>query len=743
MTLRLGRLAILLALSVALFVTAYLLINTTFMMYDDEGYLLLSYKNFIAGERLYDDIFSQYGPWPYVYHLAVSKLLQSPINHMVGRNLTAIHWVLCALLTGAIASRLTGQKIYGLFATLITFGLLWQMTNEPSHPGSLICVLLTLGTFLIINAHKSERWNVLGAAIGLITGLLLFTKINIGGLFLAGAGVAALRLTIWPEFWQKSAAILSAIGLLVIPWALMGSNLHETWILIWAIQFTLSAAGLLWVAPVGRSTCRIPARTWSVSAAVFFGTLLVVSSVVIARGTTLPALLESVFVRPLRHPANFIIGFTWQPNVWPVAAGCGLLVARAGWELRYRGALGKNIRVALLSVRLAVVGLFIFNFQAWLSLTGVNRFAVYCLPLLPAFLVQLRRSTLMQNSVGEPLVFWTACLALPQVLHAYPVAGSQISWGTFLLLPVFVAGVHDTWEYIAELWSGHGRWLTQAARTALILVGIAQLALLLHTGWNRYQTSKPFELQGAENIRAGDHARLIERILTMNTMVHADVLFSRQGMFSYNLWSGVPTPTAQNATHWFWLLNPPAQAAIIDRLSHIPRSAIITGDAFDDFLAEHHVPVACPLQTYIAAHYRSLFVLEGFHFQVPLTSRAVPFGRVEVLYSNPDSGAEAAALLQTNVVLNGQLASAQLQEIEAPWQTREDYSPEHDRLVLQPITAQGEHWGETITLPHSQPLHGLFQLSIYASRAPKLGRKNSLVLVGLDAGGRSLSESAF
>ena len=64
MTRRFWQLSLGLVLGVALLATAYLLINTTFMFYDDEGYLLLTYKNFIAGARLYDDIFTQYGPWP-------------------------------------------------------------------------------------------------------------------------------------------------------------------------------------------------------------------------------------------------------------------------------------------------------------------------------------------------------------------------------------------------------------------------------------------------------------------------------------------------------------------------------------------------------------------------------------------------------------------------------------------------------------------------------------------------------
>ena len=33
-----------------------------FMFYDDEGYVLISYRNFAEGGALYRDVFSQYGP---------------------------------------------------------------------------------------------------------------------------------------------------------------------------------------------------------------------------------------------------------------------------------------------------------------------------------------------------------------------------------------------------------------------------------------------------------------------------------------------------------------------------------------------------------------------------------------------------------------------------------------------------------------------------------------------------------
>ncbi len=51
-------------LTAGLAVTGWLLMSTNFMIHDDEGYVLLGLKNFSEHGRLYDEVFTQYGPGP-------------------------------------------------------------------------------------------------------------------------------------------------------------------------------------------------------------------------------------------------------------------------------------------------------------------------------------------------------------------------------------------------------------------------------------------------------------------------------------------------------------------------------------------------------------------------------------------------------------------------------------------------------------------------------------------------------
>ena len=429
-------------LSAALFTTAYLLINTTFMFYDDEGYLLLTYKNFLAGGRLYDDVFSQYGPWPYVYHQLVTTILHQPLTHMLGRNLTAVHWTLCALLCGLTVGRITKRTVTAVSATLITFGLLWQMDQEPSHPGSLIAAMLAAATIAIVSLHSSDRWNWLGATVGLTGALLILTKINVGLLFITGVGVGALRLTAWSERWRRPGAILATVGLLAVPWCLMAKKLGEPWVLNFAIQFTAAAAGLLWVTPPSTFARLIPPRTWAVTIWTFLVTLVIVTGIVCGQGTSLPALLQTVLINPLRQPGSFMFGFTWLPEVWPVAIVCWLTTLRAGWELRQRETVSRATRFIVIALRLIALLFFMFNAWTWLTINGVTGFMVFCLPLLPVFLIPLEVNSSNRNYAG---ILLATCIALPQVLHAFPVAGSQLGWGTFLFVPVMIIGLNEAW----------------------------------------------------------------------------------------------------------------------------------------------------------------------------------------------------------------------------------------------------------------------------------------------------------
>src|SRR3990172_12226436 len=57
-----------------------------FSWYDDEGYVMMSVSQVLEGRPLYDEVFSQYGPFYYVVRVVLLVLLQAPVSHDVTRS---------------------------------------------------------------------------------------------------------------------------------------------------------------------------------------------------------------------------------------------------------------------------------------------------------------------------------------------------------------------------------------------------------------------------------------------------------------------------------------------------------------------------------------------------------------------------------------------------------------------------------------------------------------------------------
>ena len=63
-------------IAIALAITGYWLLFTTFMVYDDEGYVLWSLHNFSAHGHLYNEVFTQYGPFFFNYGFRLPGSIQ-------------------------------------------------------------------------------------------------------------------------------------------------------------------------------------------------------------------------------------------------------------------------------------------------------------------------------------------------------------------------------------------------------------------------------------------------------------------------------------------------------------------------------------------------------------------------------------------------------------------------------------------------------------------------------------------
>jgi hypothetical protein len=722
---RAWRAAGLAAIVAVLAVIGWRLMATTFMIHDDEGYVLISLRNFSEHGRLYDGVFTQYGPVPFLYYDVLHRLLDLPVGSLLGRLAATAHWLSAALAAGLLAWRLT-QRYWTAAVTLVTtFGYLWQMTWEPVHPGGLIAVIIAIALAGTVTAWTAGRVRLALALLGAAGAALVFIKINVGLLWCCAVG-AALLLNL-DEPWRTRGRWLAAAGLALLPYVLMRPLLGEPW--VWKLALTFAATGVTLCLPVETPNAPLRVRDWGVVAGAFLLTGLLVIALTLTHGTSATALWQGVVLDPLRHPVNFHLGFTWLNFTW-AALAASVATTALWWQ---RPAWRDRLRDGVAGLRLLGFAAFLWHWSDWVSIEGLGTLVRLGLPLLPLYVLPLA-----PDARGATIRQLAALVAAAQVLHTYPVAGSQMAWGSFLLVPLLLQGVVEAAVHAAHRF-GWPRLTTVVAALALAGAG-AQGWLLADQAGQRWRAAEPLNIAGVEFLRPQENVRYALRIVTANARLHADVLFSRPGMFGFNLWTGVPTPTLRNATHWFWLLSPAEQQAIIDRLDRAQRPVVISSRPLLDLLRnEIGVTVAGPLHEYINQHYRPLFTVTGYEFLVPKASPAVPFF-VAQNFRAPDAPAMIAVNLATETA--AEVVQIVLRDVRQPAQPLASWDRRNSQVTLQTIDAQGRPAGAAAIAPWPLRFAGQQQLRLY-HRSSLPADRPELELVFLDAQGHAVFEACY
>ena len=100
---------------------------STFMLYDDEGYVLLSLRNFSEHGHLYGGVYTQYGPLPYVLYDLLHRL-GLPFTHTAGRCLTLAAW------SGAGRARRASPPLTPLALSESVQTVDWPAPLNPPRP---------------------------------------------------------------------------------------------------------------------------------------------------------------------------------------------------------------------------------------------------------------------------------------------------------------------------------------------------------------------------------------------------------------------------------------------------------------------------------------------------------------------------------------------------------------------------------------------------------------------------------
>ncbi len=546
-----------------------------FQSYDDEGYMLTALKSFVNHGHLYDQVFTQYGPFYYELWGGLFSIFGIPVTHDAGRNVVTVVWVLAGLGFGLGILKITRSIVLGLGTQILTFSALEVLTNEPMHPVSLIGLLLAV--IVLIAAFARERESPYAMALlGAAVAALVLTKINVGAFAAISVALACAvsYQALWGRRWPR---IVLELLFMAVPILLMLSKFDEGWARHYALHVFAAALAVVIALRANQPARRAGGELrWLVGG---FVVLAVVSCIaILGAGTSVHGLIEGVIRQPLRQSDAFTIPLNLSRRLYAMDV-IGVGAALAYWyAARRRGSAEPTPAwLAAWSLFSIVVGFTLaFSVTGQLLPFNSNLASGYQFTLLPFVWVALLVTTPGERPGPTFARLLLPLLAVLQTLHAYPVAGSQTLLAVVLLIPVGALCVANGMLGLRRL---------IADTDVLALTGLAVLLVVVF-GWftanvylreplkaarGGYHSSAPnaLNLPGSHDIHVGsvEEAEMYEDVANaMRTECAATQM--EPGMDSFYLWSGQEPPSL-TATGWETLFDDEAQEKVIEDIAPI------------------------------------------------------------------------------------------------------------------------------------------------------------------------------
>lgn len=569
------RLGVGLAAFAALTFVTYLIAHprmfSGYPVYDDEGYMLTALKGFVTHGHLYDHVFTQYGPFYYEAWGGLFSLFGIPVDHDAGRSVTMFAWIVSSLVFGLSSWRMTGSLLLGLGTQALVFQALGVAANEPMHPGGIICLLLA--AIVAISCFVRDRPSPLTIALlGAALAALVLVKINVG--FFAVASAALACVVSYPVLSERRwMRILAEVAFVAIPIVLLASKFGETWPRRYAVHVAVAALAVV-IALRARRRARRSGEELPWLLGGFVVLALVSCLTILASGTSLSGLIDGVIRQPLRQSDAFTIPLLLSSRLYSfdvVALGGAI----AYWYVARRRSDGDPAWVALTSLFSIAVGLVMA-----LSVNGkglpfdAGEFPGYEFAMLGFCWVALIGPASARRDVSFALLLLPP-LAVLQALHAFPVAGSQTLWASFLLIPVgaicVVNGVRGLIAVTPD--SVERRALAGVALCVFGIVGylVINTALRepLQAARYGYDHGISLGLPGAESIRVGEEEAGRYRSITNAIDRNCAALIMLPGMDSFYLWTEEEPPTGFTATGWPTLFDESHQRQVIAEIEPV------------------------------------------------------------------------------------------------------------------------------------------------------------------------------
>jgi hypothetical protein len=597
---------------------AYWQMFSQFAPYDDSGFFINSIRLFSQGQALYDRVWTDYGPFSYELWGAVFGLTGHAVSTDSGRLAIVVVWLFTSLLLGVSCQRLTGRLVIGVIVQVLSFKVLAALIKEPMHASGVACALFGVAV-AVVSFLLPRRARAALFTLGALVAALALTKINIGGF--AGIAVAYATVMALPAL-RRVAPLrwLTVTALVAVGPILMSSDLSQRWAQDYAILAVTGALALVLITDVPNQNGTGDAenaRRWVRWLLIGFAVCAaVVIGIVLALGTSLGAMFQETVEVPLHqgHAFTSPVIFTGGVVYWAVITVIIAFVVRrrrAGSPRAHQpgplGALGRVL--AALAIWLSLVATQHGNFEVAITLAWVAA--------IP--------STRDDGSLGGRFVrVLIPALAVLQALVAYPVGGTQVRFGSLLLIVCGAVCFADGWSDL-EAWGVARSTIdgVRAPRTIMVVLAatlalaltFAYVARPLQSSHNAYAANPTLQIAGATRLRLPvaqasaftDITKLLkQRCLSVITL---------PGLLSFNLWSGLPAPSGLTAEPFWHLLSSAQERTALARARASRGLCAVRNDQQAAFWDNGKPPPQVPLVRFIEqgftpiARYRGGYVV--------------------------------------------------------------------------------------------------------------------------------------
>ena len=599
----------------------YWLMFSQFAVYDDEGFFDYSLHLFSTGHALYTQVFSDYGPFYYEVFGALFAILGHTVTTDSGRLIQLVLWIATTLAMGLIAHRLSGRLAIGVAALATTFVLLTGSTSEPMHASMLNDFLLTVlvGTAAF---GMQRRTSATLMVIGALTGALLLTKINIGGYAIVAVAFAAVLAGGWLGRW-RAARVVVIIALVLVGPVVMIGKLGDGWAENYALLAALSAGSVALVA--------VPARlsyapgdgsgTWALwLLGGFFAMVVAVVAVAVSLGTRIGDLVNDILIVPSHQGSVLVEPITLgQVVVW---WSLGLVGVAWLWSIRFRASEGDPPWWdGALRVLAGVTILLSLGGQAIFSIAPNAAFSL-AMPLAWVAAVPARSDAV--TAQRRMLRLLLPAIAVSQALIAYPVAGTQIGYGSILFVPCAAVCLGDGCSLL-QRFGGRRRdsvGLTPgracAALLSVLAVGCTWQFVIqpLSVNQGQYHANARLTVPGATRLRlSAGQGTPIDAVVAGIHAHGCKAMLGFPGLYSFDIWSGVPYVTPQTGEQPYWrLLSYQQQYEVLQRALRTPDLCVIRDDGLGDGYGGQ--PQRSPIVKYIDADFIPAITVNPYELEV-------------------------------------------------------------------------------------------------------------------------------